>query len=52
MGKALLYDKESIINSRKYKRYVPELTILLKDGVNYTISEIDKMLQKLLKMKG
>lgn len=46
-----VFDKHSIINSRKYKVHAPELSVLLKDGTHYTLDDVNKILQDFLKRK-
>ena len=43
------FDGETIVKSKKYKRYADILTHFLIDGETYTHAEIDNVLNKALK---
>ena len=45
------FDKDSLIRSKKYKGYAPELGVLLKEGTSYTLDDVNKILQNFLKRK-
>ena len=41
------FDKDSVVKSKKYKGYAPEL----KEGTSYTLDDVNKILQNFLKRK-
>lgn len=45
------FDKDSVVKSKKYKGYAPELGVLLKEGTSYTLDDVNKILQNFLKRK-
>lgn len=52
LSKEDVFDKESLIKSKRYREYIPELKVVLNDDKHYTLDEVDKLLQKNLKAKG
>lgn len=47
-AKDIKYSKQTIVDSYKYQNRKDLLTALLKDGVEYTISEVDTIINNYL----
>jgi len=43
------FSKEQLINSKKYKHRVDLLEVLLQDNKRYSISDVNKEIQKFMK---
>lgn len=49
--KEILYNKQQIINSKKYSRYKDLLTSILEENKNYSNKEIDIKIKEFLERK-
>lgn len=45
------FTKEILVNSRRFRNKQDIVSALLKDGVEYTISEVEDMIEKYMKGK-
>ncbi len=45
------YNKEQIINSKRYSKYKDLLQAILKKDENYTTEEVDKKIENFMKRK-
>ena len=49
--KELTFTKEALVNSKRFRNERDIVFALLKDGVEYTISEVETMIEKYMKGK-
>lgn len=47
-----LYSKVQLVESNKYKYIVDILNTILEDDKNYSLDDVDKMINKFLKKEG
>lgn len=47
-----LYSKVQLVESNKYKHIVDILNTILEDDKNYSLDDVDKMINKFLKKEG
>lgn len=45
------FTKETLVNSKRFRNERDLVSALLKDGVEYTVSEVDAMIMKYMKGK-
>lgn len=47
----LTFTKEALVNSKRFRNKRDVLSALLKDGMEYTIGEVEGMIEKFMKGK-
>jgi hypothetical protein len=47
-----VFNKKQLLSSKKYKNQSDVLNVVLSNDQNYTLNDVDKLIQNFKKMKG